>query len=113
MTSVVNWALTAFMACIVGAGPAGAYNIAADGILTGADVVREAGLTPLPIPGKPVQQFAKLLAAVPDTPFTPPAAGWVEALSHPSIMDTAKAKRELGWSPRHTALDALRDTLVA
>jgi nucleoside-diphosphate-sugar epimerase len=26
-------------------------------------------------------------------------------------MDTAKAKRDLGWAPRYTALDALRDTL--
>jgi nucleoside-diphosphate-sugar epimerase len=102
---------TAFMQCIVAAGPPGAYNIAADGILTGADVVREAGLTPLPIPGKPVQQVAKLLAAVPDTPFTPPAAGWIEALSHPSIMDTTKAKRDLGWTPRYSAAEALRETL--
>jgi nucleoside-diphosphate-sugar epimerase len=102
---------TAFLQCIVAAGPPGAYNIAADGILTGADVAREAGLAPLPIPGRPVQQVAKLLAAVPNTPFTPPATGWVEALSHPSIMDTAKAKRELGWTPRYTAAEALRETL--
>jgi nucleoside-diphosphate-sugar epimerase len=26
-------------------------------------------------------------------------------------MDTAKAKRELGWRPRYTGLEALRDTL--
>jgi len=35
----------------------------------------------------------------------------VEALSHPSIMDASKAKRELGWSPRHTSLEALRAAL--
>jgi nucleoside-diphosphate-sugar epimerase len=27
-------------------------------------------------------------------------------------MDTSKAKRELGWAPRHGALDALRATLA-
>src|SRR5919107_12113 len=98
---------SAFMQCIVAAGPPGAYNIAADGILTGADVAREAGLAPLAVPGRPVQAMAKLLAAVPATPLTPPAAGWVEALSHPSIMDVTKAKRELGWTPRYTAAEAL------
>jgi nucleoside-diphosphate-sugar epimerase len=35
----------------------------------------------------------------------------VEAASHPAIMDTTKAKRDLGWTPRFTALEALRDTL--
>jgi len=36
---------------------------------------------------------------------------WVEAASHPAIMDTSKAKRKLGWVPRFTALEALRDTV--
>ena len=36
---------------------------------------------------------------------------WVEAASHPAIMDTSKAQRDLGWVPRYTALEALRDTL--
>jgi nucleoside-diphosphate-sugar epimerase len=35
----------------------------------------------------------------------------VEALSHPSIMDTSKAKQELGWRPRYTGVEALRETL--
>jgi len=38
-------------------------------------------------------------------------ADWVEALSHPAIMDTTKAKEELGWRPKYTALEALRETL--
>src|SRR3954447_6164153 len=63
---------SAFMQCIVAAGLPGAYNIAGDGILTGADVAREAGLARLSVPGKPVQAVAKLLAAVPQIPFTPP-----------------------------------------
>jgi nucleoside-diphosphate-sugar epimerase len=44
-------------------------------------------------------------------PFLPPVAQWVEAASHPAIMDTSRAKKELGWDPRHTALETLRDTL--
>jgi nucleoside-diphosphate-sugar epimerase len=32
-------------------------------------------------------------------------------MSHPAIMDASKAKQELGWRPRYSSLDALRDTL--
>jgi nucleoside-diphosphate-sugar epimerase len=35
----------------------------------------------------------------------------VEAFSRPVIMDTAKAKTQLGWRPRHTGREALRATL--
>jgi nucleoside-diphosphate-sugar epimerase len=44
-------------------------------------------------------------------PFLPPVAGWVEAVSRPVIMDTAKAREQLGWRPRFSGLEALRDTL--
>jgi nucleoside-diphosphate-sugar epimerase len=101
----------AFLRCAVGAGPPGAYNIAADGVLTGAEVAREFGLAPFPIPGRVVQAAAGAVSSLPAVPFAPPAADWVEAASHPAIMDVTKAHRELGWSARYTALEALQDTL--
>jgi nucleoside-diphosphate-sugar epimerase len=101
----------AFVQCIVGAGPPGAYNIAGDGIITGADVARELGFTPIPLPREPVQGAARVLAAVPSPPFGPPITEWAEAVSHPSIMDTTKAKKELGWEPRFSSVEALRATI--
>ena len=98
----------ALLRCVLAAGPPGAYNVAADGILSTADVAREFGLIPLPLPAGPAQLAARAVSAL---PFLPPAAQWVEAASHPAIMDTTKAKRDLGWVPRFTALEALRDTL--
>ena len=98
----------ALLQCVVAAGPPGAYNIAADGILTATDIARELGMLPLPLPAAPAHAAARALAAL---PFLPPAAQWVEAASHPAIMDTTRAKQELGWKPRFTALQALRDTL--
>jgi nucleoside-diphosphate-sugar epimerase len=50
-------------------------------------------------------------AAIAALPFLPPVAQWVEAASHLAIMDTTRAKQELGWVPRFTALEALLDTL--
>ena len=98
----------AFLQCVVGAGPPGPYNIAADGIVSAADIAREFGLLPLSFPAGPVQAAARVIAGL---PFLPPAAAWVEAASHPAIMDTTRAKQELGWKPRFTALEALRATL--
>ena len=98
----------AFLQCIVAAGPPGAYNLAAEGILTAADVAREFGMFPLSLPAGPAQSAARAVAAL---PFLPPAAQWVEAASHPAIMDTTRARKELGWTPRFTALQALRDTV--
>jgi nucleoside-diphosphate-sugar epimerase len=97
----------AIVQCVVAAGPPGAYNISADGTVTAADVARAFGLVPLPFPVRIAQHLAAVAARV---PFLPPAAQWVEAASHPAIMDTAKAKTQLHWQPTFSARDALRDT---
>ena len=94
--------------CVLGAGPPGAYNIAADDVVTGVDVARELGLRAVRIPGRPVAAAAR---AVSSLPFLPSGAQWVEAVSHPAIMDTTKAKTRLGWTPRHSAIDSLRATV--
>ena len=99
---------SALLLCVVGAGPPGAYNIAAPGVLTAADVARELGFLPVPLPAAVGHGAARALAAL---PFLPPVAQWVEAAAHPAVMDTSRARRDLGWRPRHTALETLRDTL--
>jgi nucleoside-diphosphate-sugar epimerase len=101
----------ALLRCVVADGPPGAYNVAGDGVLTVADVLRELGLTPLPVPGGIAQSAARAAAQIPLPAFAPPVSEWFEAASHPAIMDTTKAKRELGWRPQYSALDALRATL--
>jgi nucleoside-diphosphate-sugar epimerase len=98
----------ALLLCVTAAGPPGAYNIAADGVVTTSDVARELGMRPLPVSPRLVQTAARAVAAL---PFLPPVAQWVEAASHPAIMDTARARKELGWVPRYSALETLRDTL--
>ena len=99
----------ALLLCVVAAGPPGPYNIAADGVVTARTVVRGLGMLPVPVPSRLAQAAARAVAAL---PFLPPIAEWVEAASHPAIMDTTRAKTELGWVPRFTALETLRDTLA-
>jgi len=99
----------ALLRCLLGAGLPGTYNIAADDTLALPDIARELGLTPVPVPAGPVGHLARAVAS---SPGLPPTVEWAEVLSRPSVMSTAKAKQELAWQPRHTALDALRETLT-
>jgi nucleoside-diphosphate-sugar epimerase len=98
----------AFLLCIVGAGAPGVYNLTGDGVLSGAQLIRELGLTPIPAPARLVRAAARGVAAV---PYAPPFTEWAEAFTHPAIMDSSKARQELGWRPRYSSLEALRDTL--
>ncbi|MDQ4007372.1 MAG: NAD-dependent epimerase/dehydratase family protein [Actinomycetota bacterium] len=98
----------ALVGCVVGAGPPGAYNIAADDAVSAVDLARELGIHPIAVPAWPVQAAARRLAQL---PLLPSVAEWVEAASHPSVMNTTRAKTELDWTPRYTALEALREAL--
>ncbi len=98
----------ALLQCVVAAGPPGAYNIAADDVLTLADVARAAGLLPVVVPGRPVRELARLVSRL---PWLPSLAQWVEAGAQPAVMDTSRAKLLLDWTPRHTAKETLRTTL--
>ena len=53
----------AFLLCIVGAGPPGVYNITGDGVLSGAQVMRELGFAPIPVPARLVRAAARGVAA--------------------------------------------------
>ena len=99
---------SALVQCVVGAGPLGAYNIAGDGVLSLVDVAREVGFLAVPLPAGPMQAASRAVSRV---PFLPSAGEWVEAFSHPAIMDTTRAKEQLGWTPRYSGLEALRATL--
>jgi nucleoside-diphosphate-sugar epimerase len=98
----------AFVLALLGDGPPGAYNLTGDGVLDGAEVWREIGLSPLPFPGAVTRAAAAVALRVPGKPA---AFDWAEAALHPLVVDATKAKRELGWRPRYTSMDALRDTV--
>jgi nucleoside-diphosphate-sugar epimerase len=98
----------AFVLCIVGTGRPGVYNITGDGVVSGAQLLRELGLAPIPAPAWLLRTAARSVAAL---PLVPPFAAWAEAITHPAIMDASKAKRELGWRPQYTSLESLRATL--
>ena len=96
---------TALQLCVVGAGTPGAYNIAPEQIMTLGEVVREAGLIPISVSSRPWYAATRRLVA------SRLPVGWLETLSHPSVMDTTRARTELGWSATYTGREAIRETL--
>jgi nucleoside-diphosphate-sugar epimerase len=99
---------SALLRCVLALGPPGAYNIAADDTLTMPDIVRLLGGIPVPLPAGPAHATARAAARLPGLPQK---AQWVEALAHPAVMDTTKAREELGWQPRFSAGEALLETV--
>jgi UDP-glucose 4-epimerase len=100
----------ALAAAIGGNGDAGAYNLAGAGEVAVADVARALGWHSVPVPGPAVglgASLAKRLA------FVSPQLEWATALRTPVLMDTSKARRQLGWEPRFDAAETLLQTAVA
>lgn len=100
----------AFTAGVLGLGTPGVYNLAAPGELTVADLAAELGWYSFPVPATALDGAADLVARL---PLLPAQAQWIETLRQSVIMDSAKAKRELGWEPRHDGRDTLRETVEA
>src|ERR687896_272921 len=50
--------------------------------------------------------------AVGRLPFMPAQASWINAMRVPVVMDTSRARRELGWEPRYDTVATLNDTVA-
>jgi UDP-glucose 4-epimerase len=101
---------SALRAAVLGRGEPGVYNLAGSGELTVARLADELGWYSIPVPELAVDAVAEMVGRL---GFLPAQAQWVAAFREPVIMSTAKARRELGWRPRHSALETLRETIAA
>jgi nucleoside-diphosphate-sugar epimerase len=86
----------------------GAYNVAADPPLDGPQLGRILG-------ARPVSLSETVLRGLVATTFAarlqPTAPGWVDMAFAVPLMDTRRARTELGWDPRHSASEALQELL--
>ena len=101
---------TALRAAVVGRGEPGVYNLAGPGELTMSDLASALGWYSVPMPEIAMDAAAELVARL---PFVPAEAQWIEAVRTPVLMDTAKARRELRWRPRHDARETLQQMVDA
>ena len=84
--------------------PAGAYNIAGDGVLSMSDVAERLGARPFRLPRVAVSAASDVIARL---PYVPSALEWLHVGRTSVVMDTAKAKTRLGWTPKYTAAETL------
>jgi UDP-glucose 4-epimerase len=100
----------ALRAAVLGRGEPGVYNLAGPGTLTLSDVADALGWYSIPLPELAMDAAAELVARL---PFVPAEAQWIESLRRPVLIDTAKARRELRWRPRHDARETLQSMVDA
>jgi UDP-glucose 4-epimerase len=86
----------------------GAYNVAADPVLDPPELARILGARTVPVP-------AKLLRAAADVTWRlrlqPTSPGWLDMGLAVPVMDTSRAREQLGWTPRHSAAEALLELI--
>ncbi|MEA2140894.1 MAG: UDP-glucose 4-epimerase, partial [Solirubrobacteraceae bacterium] len=98
---------SAMRSAVLGRGTPGVYNLAGSGQLTVKQLAEELGWYALPLPDLAVDVVAEMIGRL---GFLPAQAQWIAAFREPVIMSTSKARRELGWRPKHDALSTLRET---
>jgi nucleoside-diphosphate-sugar epimerase len=99
----------AMAGAICGDGPPGVYNLAGEGEIRVRDIARELGWRSLPVP-RPAVGLGTALAR--RLSFASPKLEWAIAADTPVVMDTAKARRDLGWQPEHDARETLAETVA-
>ena len=100
---------TALRAAVEGSGAPGRYNLAGPGSMSIGRMARACGWWSVPVPGAAVAALSEVAGRVPGLP---PEVEWLNAFREPTLMDTRKAREELGWKPEWDAEATLRETVA-
>lgn len=98
----------AFRLAILNEEARGAYNLAAEPVLDAGEIGRILGARPVPVPSRLARSAAELSWRMRLQPVPP---GWLDLSRQVPIMDTQRARRELGWTPGFSADETLLDML--
>jgi UDP-glucose 4-epimerase len=86
----------------------GAFNLAAEPVLDAATLARALGARTVRVPPGALRSAAALSWHLRLQPTSP---GWIEMALGVPIMDTRRAREELGWDPRKSATEAIEELL--
>jgi nucleoside-diphosphate-sugar epimerase len=84
--------------------PPGAYNLAGDGVVTVSEVAKALGGRPVRVPAVAASAASAAIARV---PFVPSLLEWLHIARTSVVMDTTKARTQLGWRPVHSSAETL------
>jgi UDP-glucose 4-epimerase len=98
----------AYRLAIVDDSAHGAFNIAADPVLDPDELARALGARTVHVPARVLRGGAALAHRLRLQPSEP---GWVDMALAVPVMDTTRARTELGWQPRRSSTEALLDLL--
>jgi UDP-glucose 4-epimerase len=98
---------TALLAAAEGAGEPGRYNLAGQGAITVAQLARALGWWSVPVPGALIGPLDEVLSRVPGLPAE---FAWLTAFRVPVLLDCTRAHEGLGWQPRRSIAETLRET---
>ena len=87
----------------------GPFNVAAEPVLDPQVLGRLLHARPVPVPARVLRAAAAVTWRL---RLQPAPEGWVDMALAVPIMDTSRARRELGWTPRFTSEQALLDLLA-
>jgi len=86
----------------------GAFNLAADPVFDADELAETLNARKVPVPRRFLRGAA---AATWRLHLQPSPEGWIDMATKAPIMDSSRARTELGWRPRHTSREALLDLL--
>jgi len=98
----------AYRRVIVSPEARGAYNVAAEPVLTASAIARALEATAIPVPSALVRAAVDLSWLAHLQPIN---SGWLDMGMRAPVMNTSRIREELGWAPQHDALATLRELL--
>jgi len=87
----------------------GAFNLATEPVLDAQEIGRILNARPVPVPAWLARTGADLSWRL---HLQPASVGWLDMALELPIMETSRARTELGWTPRYSAEDTLLDVLA-
>jgi UDP-glucose 4-epimerase len=98
----------AFRLAIVNDGARGPFNLATEPVLDPEEMGRILDARPVPVSAQVARAGVRLSWLL---RMQPVSEGWLDMAMSVPIMDTGRARRELGWEPQRSADEALLDLL--
>jgi UDP-glucose 4-epimerase len=99
---------SAYLAAVMNGDAHGAYNVAAEPVITARAVRERFGVRVVQVPPAAIRAG---MSAAWHAGLQPTDPGWLDMAMQSPAMDCSRARDELGWTPQHSSMDALTDML--